>query len=164
MTALYAIAAEYRAAADKLAELDLDAQTIVDTLESLSGDLEAKAQNVAYVIRNLEVTAQAIKAFEEQQRDRRKAIEIRAEGLRRYLQGCMEGCGIDRIEGPGVVLSFRKSSAVVIDGADLIPADLMRVPEPKPAEPDKAAIAEAIKAGREVPGAHIEQRRTLQIK
>jgi hypothetical protein len=164
MTALYAIAAEYRAAADKLAELDLDPQTIVDTLESLSGDLEAKAQNVAFVVRNLEVTAQAIKAFEDQQRDRRKAIEARAEGLRAYLQRCMEGCGIDRIEGPGVVLSFRKSSAVVIDGADLIPADLMRVPEPKPAEPDKAAIADAIKAGREVPGAHIEQRRTLQIK
>lgn len=164
MTALYVIANEYREAAEKLAELDLDAQTIADTLESLSGDLEQKAQNVAFVVRNLEVTAQAIKAFEEQQRDRRKAIENRAEGLRDYLQRCMEATGIERIEGPGVLLSFRKSSAVVIDGVDMIPAEYMRTPEPKPAEPDKTAIAAALKAGTEVPGAHIEQRRLLQIK
>jgi hypothetical protein len=164
MTALYVIANEYRAAAEKLAELDLDAQTIADTLESLSGDLEQKAQNVAFVVRNLEVTAQAIKAFEDQQRERRKAIENRADGLRDYLQRCMEATGIERIEGPGILLSFRKSSAVVIDGVDLIPAEFMRAPEPKPAEPDKTAIAAALKAGTEVPGAHIEKRRLLQIK
>ena len=64
MTALYEIAAEYRDAATKLAELDLDAQTVADTLEGLSGDLETKAQNVAFFVRNLEATAAAIKQAE----------------------------------------------------------------------------------------------------
>ena len=40
MTSLYDIAAEYRQTADKLADLDLDEQTISDTLEGMSGALE----------------------------------------------------------------------------------------------------------------------------
>jgi len=164
MTALYVIANEYRDAATKLADLDLDEQTIADTLEGLSGELEVKAQNVAYFIRNMEVTAEAIKAFEQQQKERRQAIERRAESMRAYLQRCMEATGITKIEGPGVTLSFRKSSAVVIDEPGLIPAEFMRQPEPPPPSPDKKAIADAIKAGQEVQGAHVETRQNLQIK
>ena len=163
MTALYVIANEYRAAAEKLADMDLDPQTIVDTLEGLSGELEVKAQSVAYMIRNFEVTAAAIKQHESEQAARRRAIETRAEGLKRYLASCMEATGIEKIEGPGVKLSFRKSSAVVIDGEDLIPQEYMRVKPAPPPEPDKKAIADAIKAGVSVPGAHVENRRSLVI-
>ena len=164
MAALYFLANEYRADYAKLQELDLDPQTLADTLEGMGGELEHKAMNVALMARSLEAEADAAKQWAKAATERAKAIEARAESLRAYLARCMDACGIEKISGPAVSLSFRKSSAVVIDGADLIPADLMRVPEPKPAEPDKAAIADAIKAGREVPGAHIEQRRTLQIK
>ena len=164
MTQLFVLTQEYREAAAKLADLDLDPQTLSDTLESLSGDLEVKAQNVAFLVRNLEVTAMAIKQFEAEQSARRKAIENRADGLRTYLARCMEGAGIERIEGPGVVLTFRKSSAVMIDGEDLIPSEYMRQPDPTPPAPDKKAIGDALKAGVLVPGAHIEHRRSLQIK
>ena len=40
MTALYELAAEYRADAEKLADMDLDEQTLADTLEGLGGELE----------------------------------------------------------------------------------------------------------------------------
>jgi hypothetical protein len=40
----------------------------------------------------------------------------------------------------------------------------MRQPEPPPAAPDKKAIAEAIKEGREVPGAMLAQGTRLDIK
>lgn len=163
MTALYVIANEYREAAMALADLDLDAQTVADTLEGLSGELEVKAQNVAFFVRNLEVTAAAIKQHETEQAARRKAIENRAESLRAYLFRCMEATGIEKIETPAIKLSFRKSSAVAIDGVDLIPAEYMRVPEPPPPAPDKKAIADALKAGVDVPGAHLEHRRSLVI-
>jgi hypothetical protein len=164
MTALFQLVAEYRSVAERLADMDLDAQTCADTLEAMSGDLETKAQNVAFMALNFEATAAAIKAHEEVQRDRRIAIERRADSLRSYLARCMEAAGIEKIEGPGVAIGFRKSSAVVINELGLIPAAFMRTPEPPPPAPDKAAIAAAIKAGKEVPGAHIEQRRNLSIK
>lgn len=163
MTALYLLADEYRAAALKLADLDLDPQTAADTLEGLSGELEVKAQAVAFMTRSIEADAAAMKAWAKTATERAKAAEARADSLRDYLARCMEATGIEKIEGPGVKLSFRKSSAVVIDGADLIPGEFMRVPEPPPPAPDKVAIAAAIKAGREVPGAHLESRKSLQI-
>ena len=164
MTALYELAAQYRSAADQLSDLDLPPEVVADTLESLSGELEEKAQSVAMLIRNLEVTAEAIKAFEASQAERRKAIERRAESLKDYIRRNMEACGITKIEGPGITLSFRKSSAVVIDEPALIPPEFMRQPEPPPPAPDKKLIADAIKAGKEIAGAHVEHRQSLQIK
>ncbi len=164
MTALYVLSGQYRDAAAKLAELDLDEQTVADTLASLSGDLEVKAQNVALMVRCFEADAAACKQWAKDATERAKAIEARADRLRDYLATNLEACGIEKVDGPGVAISFRKSSAVVIDGQDLIPDEFMRrKPAPDP-EPDKAAIAAAIKLGREVPGAHIEARKSLQIK
>ncbi len=164
MTALYLIAADYRQAAAQLAELDIDEQTLADTLEGLSGELEVKAQNVALMVRSLEADAAACKQWAKDAAERAKAIDARAERLRQYLADNLAACGIEKVNGPGIALSFRASSVVVIDGEDLIPAAFMcQKPAPAP-KPDKAAIAAAIKAGQDVPGAHIEQRRSLQIK
>jgi len=163
MTALYLIANEYRDAAMKLADLDLDAQTVADTLEGLAGELQTKATSVAYMVRAFEADAAAMKEWAKTAADRAKATENRAEALRAYLARCMEATGIEKIEGPGIKLGFRKSSAVIVTGADLIPAAYMRQPEPPPPAPDKKLIAAALAAGTDVPGAHIEQRRNLVI-
>ena len=58
---LYDIAAEYRALAEQIAgECGDDEQTLVDTLEAIRAPLEAKAVNVALVLRNAEAAADAI--------------------------------------------------------------------------------------------------------
>ena len=165
MTALYNIAAEYRAAAEKLAELDLDAETIVDTLEGLSGDLETKAQNVAFFARNLESTAAAIKQAEADMAARRKAMENRADGLKRYVFESMKFAGIEKIECPHFRLSIKNNPAAVeIFEPGLVPASFMRTPEPPPPAPDKTAIKEALKAGQDVPGARLTSGQRLEIK
>ena len=163
MTALYMLASEYRAAAQTLANLDLDAQTVADTLESLSGELETKAQSVAHMVRSIEADAAAMKDWARAANERAASALARAESLREYIARCMLATGLTKIEGPGVKLSFRKSAAVVIDGADLIPSEYMRQAEAPPPAPDKAAIKAALGAGLDVPGAHIESRQTLQI-
>ena len=91
-------------------------------------------------------------------------MQARADSLREYLRSNLEACGIQKIDGPGIVIGWRKSSAVVIDEPGLIPSEYMRTPEPPPPAPDKKAIGEALKAGTAVPGAHVETRKNLQIK
>lgn len=130
MTALYLLANEYRSAATALADLDLDAQTVADTLEALAGDVEHKAQNVALMVRSFEADATAIKQWSKDAAERAKAVEARADALREYLSRAMQACGITKIDGPGIALSFRKSQAVVIDNEALIPAEFYRVPAP----------------------------------
>lgn len=163
MTALYLLVGEYKQAAEQLANLDLPPEVVRDTLEGLGGGVEHKAQNVAMMVRSLEADAAAVKQWAKDAADRAKAIEARADSMRDYLANNLAACGIEKIEGPGVRITWRKSSAVVVDEPGLIPAEFMRTHEPPPPDPDKKAIGDAIKAGQEVSGAHIEQRRNLQI-
>ena len=164
MTTLAMIAAQYRADADKLADLDLDEQTVADTLEAMAGDLEIKAQSVAYMVRAFEADAAAVSQWAKDAAARAKAIEARAEHLREYLAHCLDAAGIEKVEGPGIRIGWRKSSAVVIDDETQIPLSLMVCPPAPAPRPDKASIASEIKAGRDVPGAHVEHRRSLQVK
>lgn len=133
MTALYVLAHEYRDAAAMLADLDLDPQTAADTLESLSGDLETKATNVAMFVRNLEATAAAIKEAEAAMAARRKATENRAEAVRRYLLNSMQAAGIAKIECPLFRLAVRDNPPVVdVFDAAQVPAEFMAPPPPAP--------------------------------
>lgn len=165
MTALYVLAQEYRASAAQLADLDLDEQTVADTLEGMSGDVEAKATNTAMVLRNLEATALSIKEAEAAMAARRKAFENRAARLKDYLLANMMMAGIQKIECPHFRLSVRDNPpAVEVYEPGLIPAEFMRTPEPPPPSPDKTAIKEALKAGRDVPGCKLTTGTRLDIK
>lgn len=164
MTTLYALTEQYRADADKLSDLDLPHEVVSDTLEAMGGELEVKAQNVALMIRSFEADAAAVKQWAKDASARAKAIENRAESLRQYLERCLTDAGIKKVEGPGVVLSFRASTAVDVYEPGLIPAQYMKTPEPPPPAPDKVAIAAALKRGEEVQGVRLESRQNLQIK
>lgn len=165
MTALYVLAGEFRQAADQLADLDLDEQTVADTLESMGGDLEVKASNVAMFARNLEATAAAIKEAEAQMAQRRKAIEKRAENVRAYILRCMESAGIKKIDSPHLSLTIKANppSVDVFDPAQ-IPEHLMRQKPPPPPEPDKTAIKAVLSIGQEVPGARLVKGSRLEVK
>lgn len=163
--ALYQIAADFRADADKLAELDLDDQTLADTLESLSGDLEVKATNTVMLARNLEAAAAQIKEAEKAMADRRKAIEKRAEGIRCYVLESMLVAGIEKIECPLFRIAVRDNPpSVQIDDERQIPAAYLADPPPPAPVPDKKLIAQALKDGFDVPGARLARGKHLEVK
>lgn len=164
MTALFKLAAEHRALSDKLHDLDLDDQTIIDTLEGESTNLIEKCKNVAAVFRNLESDAKQIKEAEQQLAERRKAYEKRAEALKNYLKTNMEVAGIQKIECPWFVVSIAQNpEAVTVDDESLIPRDYFKE-IPASYQLDKALVKQAIKDGFEVPGAHLSRGTSLRIK
>jgi hypothetical protein len=165
VTALYLLSHEYREAADKLADLDLPDDVVFDTLDGMVGDLQAKATSTACVIRNMQALAASIKEAEAAMAARRKALEARAERVTKYLLDCMQLAGVQKIECPHFALAVRQNPpSVAIHEPGLIPAEFMRQPEPPPPAPDKKAIAEAIKAGRDVSGAHLVRGHRLEIR
>lgn len=170
MTALtlFEIAREYRHITDVLMDSGADEQTLRDTLEGEAWPLELKAANYGFVIRNLQATAASIKDAEEQMKARRQAIEKRAATLLERLKTGLEIAGVQKLETPHFALTIKKNppSLDVWDERQ-IPAEFMRTPEPPPPPaptPDKAAIKDAIKAGREVPGAMLAQGTRLEIR
>ena len=164
MTTLFAIAAQYREDVARLADLDLDEQTLADTLESLGGEIEIKAQNVAHVIRVIEAESEACATWAKDANNRARAAASRALALRKMLGDTLQGLGMTKVSGPGVSISFRASTAIEIDDAAQIPNEFMRHKPAPPPEIDKVAIAAALRVGRIVPGARVEQRKTLSIK
>lgn len=164
MSNLFTLAAEYRAVSDKLHDTEMDEETIVDTLEGMSGELEAKATNLGFVIRNLEGMAVQIKQAEDAMKKRRQAIDNHVTRLKNYAKSAMTMAGISKVEAPYFVISIRNNpEAVVIDAESMIPNDYMRE-IPASYEPNKALISKAIKDGFEVPGCHLARSTSLSIK
>jgi len=165
---LYQISAEYRAAADMLAELDLDEQTVADTLESINGDLTVKSQNVAFVIRNIEASAEQIGVAIEHMQARAQALTKRADRIREYLLQNMLMAGVQKIECPYFKLSVRDNPPkVIVDDEKQIPMAYMTdpaPPPPPPPKPDKKLIAAALKDGFDVPGCRLERGKRIEIK
>lgn len=162
---LYTIADQYLADIEKLQDMDLDEQTLADTLEGLSGELEVKATNVAMFIRNLESSAEQIKTAEKQMADRRKALEARADKIKQYLKENMIRTGVSKIESPYFTLSIRNNpEAVDVINQDMIPPEYFNVPPPPPPVLDKMALKKAIQSGIEVEGARLTRSQSLQIK
>jgi len=165
MTALYQLAADYKEAAERLSESGLDEQTITDTLEGLSGDIEQKAINLAKLIRNIEAETSAIRSAVDDMVKRANAEEAKAKRLRDYLKYCLQQAEIRKVSCPFFVVSLKATpAAVVIDDEKLIRGNLMVWPPAPPPKPDKRAIADVIKAGEEVAGAHLESGTRLEIK
>ena len=162
---LYVLADEYQQAAAQLADLDMPDEVVADTLESLQFPIEQKATNVAMFVRNLEATAEAIKAAEVEMAKRRKALESRAANVREYLKANMLRTGITKIECPLFKISVRDNPASVrVTDESVIPSQFMRQPDPPPPSPDKKAIGEALKSGEDVPGCVLERGNRLEIK
>ena len=162
---LYQLASQYRADLEKLAELDLPEEVVADTLEGLSGELEVKAQNVVAFARHLEKTAEAMKEAEAEMAKRRKAVEARADRIKRYVLDAMQNNGIQKIECPWFAISIAKNPpSVDIEDERMIPQRFFVTPPPPPPQIDKKLIAQALKDGHEVPGALLKQGVRLAIK
>lgn len=161
---LYELASEFHAIADQLADMDLPAEVVSDTLESVSLPLEQKAVSVAAFVRNMEATAEQIKQAEAAMSARRKAIENRAAHVKQYLMDNMQRCGMTKIECPLFRIAVRDNpESVVIDDERQIPVDYMRE-IPATYAPDKALIKQAIKDGHAFIGAHLARTQRLEIK
>ena len=131
-------------------------------LESLQMEKEEKLEAVAIYIK-------WVYAFIDDIRDEEKALEARrdewknkAERVENAVIESMDKDGIRKFETKKCKIELRKSSAVVIDDPSLIAKQYIRVKTTE--EPDKVAIGKAIRAGEEIPGAYIEERRSVIVK
>ena len=84
------------------------------------------------------------------------------ERLETYVLAVLTASKLDRIEGDTSTLAKRLNPPkVVIEDGATFGHEFTRYPPAPPPEPDKAAIAKALKAKRKVAGAHLEQKLRL---
>ena len=163
MTALHEITAEFRQVASALEALeDITPATIDDTLSVYKGAVEDKIKNIARYINDQRTQIAAIKGEEIRLYNRRKAIDSRIEGLKRYTINCMRGTNIASVNDTLFSIKIRKApAAVIVDTEGDVPAKYRVVKET--ISIDKKAIKDAIKNGEQVAGVHLEQKDILSI-
>lgn len=132
-------------------------------LEQLQIDRAVKLEAVALYIKNLDALAADIKAEETRLKERREAREKKAEKLRAYLAQSLTAANEGGFETAKVSVTFRKSTAVIVDEEKLDKAFIKETIKTTYA-PDKTAIRNAIKAGQTVTGAYIEERKAVKIQ
>ena len=134
-----------------------DLAAILDGLE-LARD--AKIGNVLRMVKNLEAEADAVSAEARKLSDHARGLTSKADWLRNYVGGII-GQG-NKWSDATCKASWRTSKYVELaaDAQDKLPAQYVKY------EPviDKAGIRETLKAGKEVPGAVLAERMSLQIR
>ena len=161
---LHEIVGRYRIAMNELdAMVDIDEDVVADTLNSIEGEFEQKAINVALFIENLEADALAIKDAEKRMKERREVMERKADRLREYLKNNFEQMGLKVIKHPLFDIKLANNpESVVIHNQDLLPKSY--IAEKVTYAPDKAAIKAAIKSGISVSGAELVRKTRMDIK
>ena len=160
MATLYELTGQYL----EIYNLEIDDETKLDTIESLGLDeeIEAKAENYAKLIRNLEADKQIYKEEEQRFKEKKERTDKKIERLKRDLQASMEITGKTKIKSELFTISVQNSKAsVIVDEANLPKKYwVKKVTE----SPNKKALYEVLSEGKKVKGATLQENRSLRIK
>ena len=159
---LYELSQEYLNALESI-EIDEDTGEILNTyqLDEIEAAFDEKAEAVALYIKDLQAFHASLAQEIFRQMQRKYSTEARIKSLKEYLGRCLSDAGKDKLETAKTRISFRKSTAVVIDNEAVIPRDYFI--EDIKTKINRTAIREAIKDGKTVQGAHIEDKKNIQI-
>lgn len=150
-------------------------RTLVDSVETcpdeLRAELEAqiaeylgaeveKVDRVGAVLSSLEGVAANAKAEIDRLRARQQSAERARARLEEYVLRVLRERDEQPLKGRNVTFSVRHSEALIVDDADAVPAEWKRTTVT--VDIPKDVLKKALKAGLEVPGAHIERRDNLQ--
>lgn len=158
---LYELSAQYK----QLQNMDgIEPEAIADTLESIEGEIQEKAQAIVAVRLGMDADIEAIDAEIDRLTQRKKRIQSQEQSIRDYLKHNMQAIGITNIKCPLFSITLAKGREVVqIDDELELPPEFVSINTS--VKPDRKKIKEALKNGDTVPGARIVRNdETLIIK
>lgn len=163
---LYEITDDYMRLLELAEDPDTDPEVFADTLESLQGALEDKADGYGRVIRELEGHVTALEAEISRLTARKRAADNSIARMKESLKMAFLATGTGKLKTELFTFSIRKNPAkVVFDNPDKIPERFLL---PQPPKVDTSGIREELKnadAAADLAGvAHLEQGESLLMK
>lgn len=142
---------------------DASQEAVNDTLDAIEGAIEVKAGNIAAVRANLRGEIAKFKAEEERIAAGRRSMEKAVARLEKYLLLNMESLGMSELSAGTFTVKIQNNPpAVNITDEKSIPAEYTTIKTEIVV--DKKRIADALKAGQEIPGAVLAQGRRLVVR
>ena len=140
-----------------------------DTLTSIEGEFNEKAENVAVYIKNLNAEIKAVKAEEKALKARRVSAENQVERMKKYLLNSMQAIGVKKISMPRARITLRlNAESVVVENEKALIDWAMRHDETilKYQDPElkKTDIKELLRMGEKIPFARLERKESVMLK
>lgn len=137
-----------------------------EAFDQLQMEREAKLEGMACWIKNLVAEGAALRAEEVNLVERRRAVERKAERLKKYLG---EALGGEKFQTAKCAVTFRKTSRVEITDARSVAewcddnglGDLVVYSAPSVSKPE---LAKLLKFGEEIPGAALVEGISMGVK
>lgn len=129
-----------------------------EALNKLQMSLEEKERNIALWIKNLELDIDGYKKIIDSFKSRKERDEKLKERLSDYLFDLLDGEKKKTVE---YEVTYRKSKAVRILDESKIPKEYFK---PQPSKISLTDISKALKEGKEVEGAELEERVSMKVK
>ena len=147
----------------KMIEEGVPEEAFAEALAKFDGELTAKLEGYAMVIKNIESDIEGLKAEEKRLAERRKAMENAVKRMKENMQYSMVATGQLKVKGEKFNFTVQKNppSLKVLD-ENLIPQDFITVEEVKII--DKKAILAELKNGAELAGVEISQGESIRIR
>jgi hypothetical protein len=157
---LYDINSEMQSLMNQTTEDGEISTETLDAIMNLTLTESEKIEGIVNYIKDLQSDAKAIKEEEETLKARRQAKENKADSLKEFISQYLINTERDRFETSKCVLSFRKSQAVAIFDELVIPDEYRKFT----LSFDKAGMKDKLKSGEIIPGASLQENKSLQIK
>ena len=159
---LYELTENYLNLQELLENEEISKEMVIDALDNVGEELEAKAENIAKLIKTLEIDITGYKAEETRLALKRKSLENRVKSLKEYLDNAMKVTGKTKFKGQLFSFSIQKNTpSVNVLDEKLIPEEYFIPQEPTL---DKKRLLTDMKNGTDVPGAEIKQTESLRIR
>jgi chromosome segregation ATPase len=155
---LYQLTNDFMEIVSQLEEMELEPETMQDTLDSLQAPIEEKVENIVKYMRSLESLAEAKKAEAKRLSESAASDLKKAEWFKNYMADNLQKANIKELQAGVFNLKFKKGSEVVEVDETKIPNQYERpdlwVTQP-PKLLGKPEIKKMLKADDPIPGVTI---------
>ncbi len=141
---------------------EVDKENFDFMMNFLKEELESKSSNIIKYIRNLTSEVDVLSQEENRLEKLRKQKEMKVSSLKRYLINILTTLEKNKVETDIGTVGLRKSVSVAIENLELIPKKYIQ--KKIDLVPDKRMLSEALKQGKNIKGAHLENKYSLQIR
>ena len=164
MRTLYDLGDAFNGVMDMALDETMDLKVLEECLQTIEADIAVKCENGIRLIRNLDTLRSGMDEESKRLSEQARILKNRIESIKVWYQRNLDAMGKSKVTTTLGTMSVQNNPpALKITDKDDIPIcylDLI----PARYEVNKDAVKNALKAGEEVPGAHLEQGRSLRIR
>lgn len=163
MFKLYELTEMYKNIQELINDDEVDTEILESALNQIEGDINSKAESIAKLVRTIDGDINTLKEEEKRLATRRRVLENKQKSIKNYLEMQLKTMEIDKVKTPlfTVALQNNPPSVNIID-ENLIPIDFITTQTVTSIS--RRDILEALKDGKEIPGAELKQTKSLRIR